>query len=358
MTKTIVMKFKTFLFSLALTSFSLSFTSCSSDEPDGPDRFDDDVDGLFVVCEGQWGYGNASLSFIDTEDFGVQNSIFAKANGQKLGDNAVSATLYDDNLWVVVADSGVIFVIDEDTYIEKNRIENLVSPRYLLFVNDEKAYLTSMYSSEVLIVNPKTFSVAGRIPIESGGETMVKDDRYVYVSCWSYGHSIVKIDSKTDKVVGTLNVGVQPKDMVVDKNGDLWALCDGGQWEGNPAGYEAPTLVRVDLDSFEIADTFTFNLGDNPSGLSLSSEGNLLYWLNNGVYSMSVNAQSLPVEPLFVREGITFYSLTVNPENGDIYFSDAVDYQQSGYVYRYSSTGSFLGRYMVGVIPSGFCWKD
>ena len=41
----------------------------------------------------------------------------------------------------------------------------------------------------------------------------------------------------------------------------------------------------------------------------------------------------------------------------DSYVADAIDYQQQGIVYRYSSEGELIDEFYVGIIPGAFCWK-
>jgi DNA-binding beta-propeller fold protein YncE len=51
------------------------------------------------------------------------------------------------------------------------------------------------------------------------------------------------------------------------------------------------------------------------------------------------------------------YGINVNPENGDIYVADAIDYTQSGAIYRYSTEGILIDQFKVGVIPNGMVFK-
>ena len=66
-----------------------------------------------------------------------------------------------------------------------------------------------------------------------------------------------------------------------------------------------------------------------------------------------VNVDSPEVEDNFVipSEGKMFYKLAVNPENGDIYVSDAKTYTVEGTVYRYSSDGLLLSSFDAGICP-------
>ena len=318
--------------------------------------------GLFITNEGNFQYGNATLSYYDPETCTVENEIFFRANGMKLGDVAQSMVIRNGVGWVVVNNSHVIFAIDTETFREVGRIENLTSPRYIHFLSDEKAYVTQIWDNRIFIVNPKRFEITGYIDVpgmtmESGStEQMVQYGRYVYCNCWSYQNRIIKIDTETDCVVDELTVGIQPTSLVMDCNQKMWTITDGG-YAGSPYGYEAPSLYRIDAESFTIERQFRFELGDWPSEVQLNGAGDRLYWINNDIWQMDVTADRVPVRPFIAYRDTKYYGLTVDPVRGDVYVADAVDYQQKGVVYRYSSDGELLDHFYVGVTPGAFCWK-
>ena len=318
--------------------------------------------GLFIINEGNFQYGNSTLSYYNPADNSLQNDVFIRANGMKLGDVAQSMTIYEGLGWVVVNNSHVVFAIDIETGKEKGRIENLTSPRYIHFVSPEKAYVTQLWDNRIAIVNPKTYSVTGYIDVpgmtmETGStEQMVAYGIYVYCNCWSYQNRIIKIDTTTDKVVGSLSVGIQPTSLALDCNNKLWTVTDGG-YEGSPYGYEAPSLYCIDAETFTVEKIFTFTLGDAPSEVQLNGSRDTLYWINNDIWAMNVNATSLPATPFMLRRDTRYYGLTVSPYNGDVYVADAIDYQQPGMIYRYSSSGTLLNSFYVGITPGAFCWK-
>lgn len=366
---------KKFLF-CGFAALSLVIAGCNkADDPDvepiEPPLASEE--SLVIVNAGGYSYSNASITLWNMDGI-VRNEAFFKANDFKLGDVAQSATVYDGKTWIVVNGSNVIFAVDSNSLKETGRIDNRISsPRYIHFVSEQKAYVTQMYSSQIAIVDPRLYTVMGYIDIpqsdfglgDGSTEEMVQIGDYVYVNLWSYGKKIVKIDTKTDKVVGDVTVGVQPNSLVVDRNFDIWTICDGGGWEGHPE-YEAPTLFCIDGKDMSIKKKFTFSLGDNVSKLSVSSDGLTLYWINNhyneirdntgGVYKMKLRDSALPSTPYIGSNGRNFYSLTVSPLNEDIFVADPLDYTQAGVIYRYSSEGDLIGRFDAGIIPTSYAW--
>ena len=343
----------------------LSFIACSCmkwEYGDAQDGIETASEGLFILCEGNFQYGNASLSFYDPQTDSVQNNLFYKANGMKLGDVAQSMTIHDDKAWIVINNSHVIFAIDPSTCRERGRIEGFTSPRYIQFISDDKAYVSQLWDNRIFIVNPSKYEITGYIEVPgmmmgSGStEQMVMKDGYVYCSCWSYQNRILKIDIEHDEVVAQLEVGVQPASLAIDSEGFLWTMTDGG-YEGSPYGFEPPSLVRIRLSDFTIDKKFSFTLGDSPRNLMTSPDGDELYWIIEGVWRMKIDSDLLPSKPFLQSRDTKYYGMTIDPATGEIYVADAIDYQQSGMIYRYTPDGELIDEFYVGVTPNAFCWK-
>ena len=318
--------------------------------------------GLFICNEGNFQYGNATLSYYNPETRKVENEVFYRANAMKLGDVAQSMTTYNNRGWVVVNNSHIIFAIDLDTFKEVGRITGFTSPRYIHFISDEKAYVTQIWDNRIFIVNPKRYEITDYIEVpnmtmEQGStEQMVQLGDYLYVNCWSYQNRILKIDTRTDEIVAELTVGIQPTSLALDRNGKLWTVTDGG-YDGSPYGYEAPSLYRIDPETMTIERKFDFKRGDAPSEIQINGAKDTIYWINDDIWAMSVDADKVPVRPFLDSRGTIYYGLTVDPTNGDVYIADAIDYSQQGMIYRYSASGELLDEFYVGIIPGAFCWK-
>lgn len=365
---------------LTFVASALLLASCGNDQPDDqtpvidPDTYSKEI--LYVVNAGNWGYSNASLTQFNPENKLAYNNVFFEANGFKLGDTAQSAIMHGAQCWVVVNNSNVIFGCDADNMIETGRIDKgLISPRYMHFVDNEKAYVSQMYTDSIAVVDTKQYKVVKRIGVpkiqgslsDGSCEEFVQIGQYAYSNMWSYGNSIIKIDTKTDRVVGTVKVGIQPYSIQKDAKGDIWCLCDGGGWDANPAGYEAPSLVCIDPETMMVKKTFTMKLGDTVSKLAMDAGGDTLYWIINrydeagkntgGIFKMPIDAASIPDSPLVASEGKYFYSLTISPIEGSIYAAEPLDYTQSGDIYYFSASGELKGQFKAGIIPTAYAWR-
>lgn len=309
--------------------------------------------GVFITCEGNFGSDNATLSFYDPATGQVENEIFRRANGMKLGDVAQSMAIRDDKGYVAVNNSGVVYVIDTESSEITGLIEGIVSPRYLHFTNATTAYITDLYDPQITVIDTRTNRIRSRIDMNGhkSTEQMVQWGSEVFVNCWSYDNKILVVDTERDKLIDSITVGPQPSSLAIDHNGKLWTVTD-GRTEGVPA-----MLYRIDAATRHIERTYTFAAGSHPSQLALNGRRDMLYFLNGAVWCMSVSDDTLPTTPFLPYTGTRYYGLAVDPATSEVYVADAIDYVQHGVVYRFTAQGKAVDTLRVGITPGGFCFK-
>lgn len=323
---------------------------------------DTSAKGLFITNEGNFMYGNASLSYYNTETKEVNNNVFYNVNAIPLGDVAQSMCVRGDIAYIVVNNSNAIFAIDKNTCELKGIIKGLVSPRYIHFISDTKAYVTDLYEFAITVINPQTYSIIKKIDVKVPGinqhptEQMVQYKNFLFINCWSYDNKILVMDTNTDKIVDQITVPIQPTSLTMDKYNKIWTVTDGG-YEGSPYGHEAPSLLCIDAETRKIEKKFVFKFGDWPSEVCLNGAKDTLYFINNDIWRLDVRTKEFPKKPFIPFKRTKYYGLTVDPDNSEVYLADAIDYVQKGVIYRYTATGKELDRFKVGIIPGAFCFK-
>lgn len=324
--------------------------------------------GVYIVNEGNFMYGNSSLSFYDPTAKRVYNQVFQARNGAPLGDVAQSMSIWGNLGFIVVNNSGKIYIIDSRTGEYRGNISGLSSPRYVHFVNEKKAYITDLYAKKISIFNPITFQITGTISVGNSNsefnqhstEQMIQYKNKVFTNCWSYDNKILVINSDTDQLSDSIEVFKQPNSLVIDKNNKVWVLTDGG-FEGSPYGYEQAGLVKIDAETLEIERTFRFAKGEHPLNLCINPTSDTLYFLNRHVWKMAVSEKRLPEQPFIASKYTSlyggFFSLAIDPSSKEIYVGDAIDHRQNGLVYRYTASGKLTDEIKVGISPGDFAFK-
>jgi YVTN family beta-propeller protein len=310
-------------------------------------------DGVFVLNEGNFMGGNGSLSYYSYDSSKMYNDLFSFTNGRPLGDVPYSMQLLNSLAYIVVNNSGKIEVINKSTLESVATINNLISPRNISPVSSSKAYVTSMYSDSLVKLDLTNNSVSGYINLRRTSESIVNVGNKAYVAKWVGGNEIMVINTTTDQVIDSIEVGIEPESMVVDKNNTLWVLCNGGWTRENFA-----ELISINTTNNEIDKRIVFPTKlASPSCLSIDGKGETLYYLETGVRKMSITDSALPSEPFIPSSGHNLYKIGINPENGDIFVTDAVDYSQSGHVYYYKSDGTPVSDQLADLIPGFICFK-
>ena len=323
--------------------------------------------GVFVLNEGNFTYGNASLSFIDVETNTIENQVFFRANGFPLGDVAQSMTIKASTGFIVVNNSGKVLVINTKTFTHQATITGLTSPRYLEIINESKAYITDLYAHEITIIDPNDYTITGTINTGCSTEQMIRWSDFILVLNWSYGDQILKIDTGSDEVIDSLKVTLQPNSMILDQEDRLWVLSDGG-YAGSSTGNEIPALTIIDPSSLEIIQEFQFpGLDYSPNHLCTNYTRDTLYFLttgwageltlNTGIYRMSIEDEQLPDQAWIPQGDRHFYAMGIDPGSSCVYVSDPKDYLQKGMVYRYSSSGILIDSLQADRLPGFFAFS-
>lgn len=311
--------------------------------------------GVLVVNEGNFNFGTGDISFYNPSTQAVNDNIFKKANDYNLGDVAQSITIWDNKAFIVVNNSAKVEVVIASDFKKIGTI-NIPgsSPRYLLPVNDSKAYLTELYANKIWILDLQTLEVTGSINVNGWTEDIFLLNGEVFVSQrtklnGSEVKNILVIDKSTDAITATIPLPSEPVSMA--GNGEyLWVACGGKQ-----SASVLPSVHKIKVTTKTIEASFNTPGYSHVAG-RLCLHGNSLYYIDKHVYQMQSSDAALPVSPFINGDGKNFYTMAII--NNEIYVSDAIDYLQKSKIYRYTLTGSYIGDFTAGIISGQILWNN
>lgn len=333
---------------------SIILASCRKDKPEPPDDTPVNVGGtvgVYVTNEGNFQWGNATVSYFDAANGSATEDLFAPANGTGLGDVCQSMTLFNGKGYVVLNNSNKVVVVDPQSFVATATITGFQSPRYLLPVSNAKAYVTDLYANSIAVVDLAGNTITGGIACPSATEELVLAYGKAFVTAPDRDKLYV-IDTATDLLTDSITISRGGNSIQQDANGKLWVLCGGYMGGGIQA-----KLHRIDPVSLTVEESFGFPASATPWRLRINGAHDMLYFLDTDVYRMAISATALPTSPFVAANGRNLYGLGIDPDEGSVYVSDAIDYVQRGKVYRYGSDGVERGNFLAGIIPGGFCFN-
>ena len=323
-----------------------------------------DQQGLFVFHGGNQGSIDGSLSFINFSKQEVSNNVFAAKNNRSLGATVQNGAVFKGALFIAVYDSKTIEVVDKLTLESIKQITTPSTsngPRYV--VADDQYVYASLYSGEVIRINPATNEIDKTISVGPNPEEMVIANGFLYVvnsdglnyqNGYVNGKSVSKIDLSSFTEVKKIEVGVNPTRIATDGT-NVYALSTGDYTPENPS-----SIWKIDAQD---------NATDTGIGASwLAVQDGVLYtinsvfdenWMTTNYYitynlsDMSVNSSA------FLGENVVDApaGICIDAEGGNLFVSSYnlaygyASYDTEGYVNQYDLNGNLVKKYDVGVGP-------
>lgn len=334
----------------SVLALSLLF-SCSNDD-DGTitlqEPLGDYENGIIVSAEG----GPSSVSYISNDFSTSENDIYFNVNGETLGVYLQSMGFNGDNAYII-QDSGTITVVNRYTFELVTTITTgLTLPRYIGF-NGSTAYVSDWADPNtstddyVAVIDLNSYTVTSTIPVSEGPEQVLANNGKVFVSHkGGYGvNNEISVISTSNSTVATISVNDVPDEMVLDSQGNLLVLSEGGQsWQAT--GETLASITRINTSDNSVISTVEFASGNHPSLMSYSN-GMAYYILNNEVYALADTATNLPSSSLFSVDAGYAYGLSVKENN--LFLTDASFSAQSTLKVYDLPSGTLSESFSVGI---------
>lgn len=321
---------------------------------------------FYVLSEGLFNLNNSSLMRYTFYNGKNIPDYFLRVNRRGLGDTANDMAIYGSKLYIVVNVSSQLEVVDLQTGKSLKRIpiftENGSSrqPRFITFHKD-KAYVCSFDGTVARIdttsLNIEAYIHAGRNP---DGICVQNDKLYVSNSGGldnpNYDNTVSVIDIASFTEIKKINVGTNPGKIQPDKYGNVYVSVRGNITDNNSQ------LVKIDSKTDEVVET----INQQALNFAISNEFAYLYSYDYNRKTVQIKVYNIKTGRVerenFITDGTTIttpYGINVNPYNGNIYITDAYDYKVKGNVLCFNPQGQLQFKINnVGINPNTIVFSD
>lgn len=359
---------------------AVSFISCredetvflSSDVNVAAPRSDGNIEGFYLLNEGNMGMNRASIDVFSYRTGNYTTDVYSERNPnvvKELGDVGNDIQIYGNKVYAVINVSNKVEVLEKWT---AKRIKKIDIPncRYVAFYKD-KAYVSS-YAGPVAIdpnaeigfvaeIDTTSLEIKRKVTVGYQPEQMVVHNGKLYVAnsggyrVPNYDRTISVIDLETFTEIKKIDVGINLYSMEIDSRGDIY-VSSRGDYYNTPSN-----LFVIDTKT----DEKKMQLDLPVLGMCLVDD--LLYYYsvswsyitnkNEITYGILDTRTKKIISDKIITDGtdkkiMIPYGLQVNPETKEIYITDAQNYVVTGYIYCFTPEGKLKWRTTAGNIPA------
>ncbi len=338
-----------------------------------------DIDGFYLLNEGNMGENKASLDFFDYTKGVYYRNIYSERNPnvvKDFGDVGNDLQIYGGRLYAVLNCSHKVEIMNAENAVRIAKVD-VPNCRYLLG-HKENVYVSSYVGpvqvdptapkGAVFQIDTLSMTVKGSVEVGYQPEEMTIIGNKLYVAnsggymAPDYDHTISVIDLETFSLIDVivLDNAFNLHRLKHDSMGRLWVSSRGDYYDKHS------TLLVIDPISKSVVKDMQIPASDlcivDDIAYVISNE-----WSNisgdEAVSYAKIDVKTLSViDDNFIKDGteVTIkrpYGIMVNPITKDIYVCDAKMYVISGTLFCYSKDGVLKWKQKTGDIPSRIAFK-
>jgi DNA-binding beta-propeller fold protein YncE len=326
-------------------------SACKKEEETPRGEF---ASGVVVINEGNFGENDGSFGFFDPADNTITQDIYQQANDDTESGLFQSIFTFEDKSYLIDNGGSKIVVVEAETFKYVATItDGISSPRYMTVANG-KGYISNWGEfpdpAYVAVIDLTNFVVINEINAASGVNDILTINGKVYTAAWS-SNIVHEIDPTNDAITGGFETQLSPRLLEEDANGRLWVFSN---YYDFTTELTTNYLSQIDLVASKISKSFEIPV--DAQRLEVNGDGSSLYLgTTTGVYKIGLDANSMPLTPLF--ETTSLYGLGVDPSDETIYVGLST-FVGNGTVVRYNPDGTELDNFPAARNPNGFEFRN
>lgn len=336
------------------------------------------IDGFYLLNEGNMGSNKCTLDYYNEKQGVYFNNIYAERNPsavKELGDVGNDLEIYGSKLYAVINCSHKVEVMNvadakRVTQIDIPNCRYVVGHGRYLYVSSYVSPVQGDYRSPVgavFKVDTLTYDIVGRVDVGYQPEEMVVSNGKLYVAN-SGGYRAPDYDTRVSvinldyfAVIKEIDVAINLHRVKTDNHGMVY-VTSRGDYSRVPSSLYVidPKVDRV------VAEV------DTPvSDMAISGDSAYIYCASTNdltgettIFYSILNLASLQVvDDCIIKDGTESqikmpHGIAVHPITKDIYITDARNYVSRGRIYCYGCDGILKWVHTTGEIPAHFAFKE
>lgn len=341
-------KFNFFFVAVALTAV---LASCHKDKETGPiDKPLAERAGIYILNQGGIGHNNSTLTYYDYITTQLTADKFTAANTDKLGDTGNDMGIYGSKMFIVVNESDLVDIVNPKTTKLIKQINTIHQPRSVVFYKSN-AFVTS-YDGNVSVIDTASLTITKTITVGRNPEQMAISNGKLYVANsggLSFGNpdnSVSVIDLNTLTEIKKVTVIADPVALTADAYNNIYVLSY-GNFDDILGGM---TIIDAKTDVVKTAPTVSLGYS-----IPIYTQGDFVYYATSDNKIAMYNAKTQTSERAnFITDNVTLtipFAISGDPQTGEIFITDAVDYSSNGTLYAFDKNGKKEYSIAVGISP-------
>lgn len=341
----------------------LIFCSCKAREDSPAPQPSQYGHGAYILCEGNFGWGEGSIHYLDTSGGTLTTApdAYQAANGFRAGNVVQSLILTGDSAYLVVNNSNKVELLDAHTLKRIAANTTLTSPRYCLPFGPS-LLVTDLYAGRVSILDRASLAPQRSLPAPGWTECLLRQGDHIYIANRRPTGSASGAVNEQLLVLQTTSLAVTDS-IKLDGQGaqELIALPDGRLLTALEKDFtlgSLPGLAYVDVTGKTVAHIAGLP-GRSQQPTRLQQDGDYLFWLQGDALCWMPQAGGTIRHTLPFGSGSNLTSLKtagVRAGKARLWVADARDYTSAGIVREVEldlGSGIFttLHETRVGIIP-------
>ena len=326
---------------------ALTFTACEKTDPVEPVT---GIKGALVLNNGNWGANDASMALYNPDTKSVTGGVFFNVNGRHLGDVGQDMLTYDDDIYIAVNNSQVIFITDRDLKVrmplEVTKDGVRLSPRCFT-TGGGKIYVT-FYEGYLGEIDPASYNVRlTEVGPNPDGAAYAGGNIYVANSggylAPTYNNTVSVVSASSFRETATIEVNCNPAEIVASRDGRYVYVTSYGDFAAIPHKFQVIDTRTAAVSDLDYDNVIKIAMGKDDEMLVVTGDYDENWNIAGTIWKHDASSNSSKGK--FTESVISpFYSISADTATGYVFVGTS-DYISNGDVLFFDASGKQIDKF-------------